>query len=807
MKKTGRMEQAIQETMVESPDASAGERIARPKQAVNEAAPGLCAERAMIWTRYYRDADNRKKHACLKIAEALSSTLLEKTVAIHPDELIVGNYSSYRVGGSPQPELSGIMPIAEVFSIDKRKINPLQVSSKDARKMFATLPFWLRYGMLSKAYASSLPKRLGFYLKQFQGASYLINELGGVSHVAPDYEKLIAVGAEGVAREAGEYQSDCAPGSDAWYFHESVKIICDGLARFGERYAGLAEEMASEEGDPDRKKELIDIAATCRRVPRHGATSFREALQSLVFGQIAVILEGMDNSVCPGRMDQYLYPFYRRDVERGVIDRQGAKELLACFNIKMNELVPAFSKFVTQYYGGLTNFQTVIVGGVDRDGNDASNELSFIFLELMDELRMRQPNYQARIHSNAPKKYLDKIYDVLSRGSVSPAIYNDDVIVDTLVGHGYRVEDARDYAAIGCVEPAAQGKSFSSTDAAICNVPILVELALNQGRRFGGLFRRGAGTRPVGEMKSMEDVKEAFETQLEHQLGNLVDDLKEAERLNRVYHPTPLTSALLQGCLESGKCSTWGGARYNYSGVQCVAPADTGDALYAIDRLVFNDKRVSLEELVDMLKSNIPDERMHAIMVNLGKFGNDDPEVDAWTLYVIDKFEKTLASMGKSTRGGDYVTGLYSVTAHRPFGRRAGALPHGRRKGESFAAGIAPVNGMDRKGPTAMLNSMNRIDFTRAANGVNFNVKFDASMFRRKSGRAAIQALMQAYFKRGGMQAQVNVLDPAVLKDARQHPESHPTLLVRVSGYSAYFNDLAPEIKDEIIERTCNQIT
>jgi formate C-acetyltransferase len=798
------MEQAIHEPKVESRDVSASERIARLKQTVNEAAPGLCAERALIWTQYFREKGNRKKHAYLQMAEALRSVLLEKTVTIYPDELIVGNYSSYRVGGSPHPELSGIMPILEVFSISKRKVNPLQVSRKDARKLFAMLPFWVRHGMFSKAYAPSISKRVNLFYKQLKGASYLINELGGISHIAPDYEKLMTVGAEGIAGEAGKYQAECEPDSDEWYFHEAVKTIAEGLALFGERYADLAERMANEESDPERKQELLDIAATCRRVPRKGANSFREALQSLVFGQISVILESLDNSVCPGRMDQYLFPFYQQDVERGIIDREGAKQLLACFTIKTCELVPAFSGFVNQYYGGLTNFQSVIVGGVDREGNDATNELSYIFLELMDELRTRQPNYQARIHSNASEEYLEKIYDVLSRGSASPAVYNDDVIVETMVGHGYRPEDAREYAAIGCVEPSAQGRSFSSTDASVCNVPILVEQALNRGRPFNGLVRLGAKTRPVGTMRSMDDVKEAFEEQLSHTLKCLVTDLKEAERINSKYHPTPLTSALLKGCQESGKCSTRGGAQYNYSGVQCVGPADTGDALYAIDQLVFKDKRLTLEELVRLLESNIPDERMLAIMKNLPKFGNDDPEVDAWTLYVIDRFEKTLAALGKNTRGGDYVTGLYSTTAHRSFGKRTGALPHGRRKGESFASGIAPVNGMDRKGPTSMLNSINRVDFHRMANGINFNIKFDATMFQKKSGRAAIQALMQTYFKRGGMQAQINTLDPAVLEEARQHPDRHPTLLVRVSGYSAYFNDLSPDMKDEIIERTYN---
>lgn len=778
------------------------ERISGLKSEVQSATAGICAERALIWTEYFKDGNNRDKHIYIQLAEALREVLLKKTVSIYPGELIVGNYSSKRVGGSVHPELSGIMPIMEIFSISKRATNPLEVSGADAIKLFSILPFWFRHGLLAKVYKSSRLKQAAFFLSQFKGYTYLINELGGISHIAPDYEKLMAVGTQGLIKEADEYQQECDCGSDPWYFYEAIKIMAEGLARFGERYAEQAQIMAAQEDDPDRKQELTRIARVCRSVPRKGASSFREALQSLVFGQIAIILESLDNSVCPGRMDQYLYPFYKKDFDSGVLSREEAKELLACFTIKTNELAPVFSKFVTRFYGGLTNFQSVIVGGLDRDGNDGTNELSYIFLELMDELRMKQPNYQARIHTGAPEDYIDKIYEVLSRGSSSPALYNDDVIVQTMVDHGYEIEDARDYAAIGCVEPAAQGKSFSSTDAAVFNAPMALEMALNQGRRFGSPWRTGKKTRPPDSMRSMDDVKEAFETQLTHHIKNLIADLQEAERLNAQYHPTPMTSMLLQGCMEAGTCSTRGGAAYNFSGIQCVGPADTGDALYAVDRLVFVEKRMSLGELVRLMKKNINDMRWLSIMRHLGKFGNDDPQADAWTRYVVDQFEKIIAGQGKNTRGGDYVAGLYSVTTHKGFGSATGALPHGRLKSEAFASGIAPVNGMDRKGPTALINSMNGLDFKKMANGINFNIKFDAAMLGRRSGMQAVKSLMSVYFKRGGMQAQINVIDPALLEDARQNPERYPNLLVRVSGYSAYFNDLSPAMKDDIIKRT-----
>jgi formate C-acetyltransferase len=468
----------------------------------------------------------------------------------------------------------------------------------------------------------------------------------------------------------------------------------------------------------------------------------------------------------------------------------------------MAEIVPVFSHHLTRFHGGMFNGQVVTVGGTDTRGRDGTNELTYLFLEVMEELRLRQPNFHARVHKGAAEKYLNTIYTMLARGANSPALYNDEVIVETMVRHGYAREDALDYTAVGCVEPVCQGKSFSSTDAALFNVPIVLEMALNQGRRFNSPVRSGAKTKPVDRMEAMTDVTQAFEAQLAFMLGQLIDRLQAIEKANRRFHPTPLTSMLLDGCLASGRCSTAGGAFYNFSGIQCVGPVDTGDALFAIEKAVYKERRYSLKTLVEMLKDNLKDGQARAYLRGLEKFGNDIAEVDRWSLYVVDRFVDTLASFGRNTRGGAYTTGLYSVTAHAWFGEVTGALPHGRRKKEPFASGIAPLNGMDRNGPTALLNSLNRFDFTRIANGINFNIKFLPHTLRDKTGLSALGALMRTYFRRGGMQAQINVLDPQALVAARDNPDLFPHLLVRVSGYSAYFNDLTPEMKEELIRRT-----
>jgi pyruvate-formate lyase len=360
--------------------------------------------------------------------------------------------------------------------------------------------------------------------------------------------------------------------------------------------------------------------------------------------------------------------------------------------------------------------------------------------------------------------------------------------------------------AIGCVEPTAPGKTLGSTDAAILNVPRAVELALNRGRRFGSAVRTGMPTPPVEKMRTMDDVAGAFTAQLEFLAGRMIGELRSIEKAHATHHPTPLTSLFIEGCLDAGTCSTGGGARYNSSGLQAVGVSTAGDSLCAIERSVFQDKKISLAQLRRVLAARSPDPYWFSILRELPTFGNDDERADYWTDFVVRAYVRTLGAAGTNTRGGKYLPGIYSNTAHVHFGKHTGALPCGRMRGEAFPSGMAPQNGMDRRGPTALINSMNRIDYTPIANGVNFNLKFDAHTLRDEAGIAAFGALVAVYFKRGGMQVQLNVLDASVLREAKEHPDRHPYLLVRVSGYSAYFSELSPAVQDELIARTCNAV-
>jgi pyruvate formate-lyase/glycerol dehydratase family glycyl radical enzyme len=626
---------------------------------------------------------------------------------------------------------------------------------------------------------------------------------GGIAHLAPGYEKIIRLGAEGIIAEVEAFEAQTTD-PEKLEFYRGVKISMEALGEFGDRYAAEATRVASDERDPVRRQELEKIAEVCTRVPRHGASSFYEAVQCMTLVHIAIFQETIGETTCPGRIDQFLNPYYEQDLADGVITREEAKELLGAFCVKICETIPVLSETTGAMLGGMTSWEVITIGGQDSEGNDATNELSFILLELADELRMRQPNFHVRIHENTPKAFYDEVIRVNFGPGSAPAMYNDETIIESMMNVGYSLEDARDYVAIGCVEPTAPGKTLGSTDAGMYNMALALEMALNEGCQFGSDRQIGVKTPPVSSMKSMDDVLDAYKVQVKHQLGKLHADLQKCEQFHAKHHPTPLTSATLEGCLEQGVCSTQGGAKYNFSGIQGTGMAVVADSLGAIESAVFEDKWLTLEELVAHLKDNLSDEVVRTRLKGIDKFGNDIPKADAWMKWVGDHYSDSIHALGKNTRGGQYLAGVYSNTSHTHFGSLTSATPNGRRAGETFASGFAPENGADKRGTTALLNSMNRIDYKKFANGINFNIKLDASSYDCDDGKSALGSMYKVYFKRHGMQVQANMLDPKILIEARDNPELHPNLLIRVSGYSAYFNDLSPEMQDEVISRSSN---
>jgi len=720
--------------------------------------------------------------------------LRNKSVRIYPDELIAGNMGSYRISALMQPELSGVFMGTELPWIDKRKTTPLLMPWKDRLKLlFDILPYWLFRNMPFRAFYPHMGKFLKYAGEQLKATFYLINEAGGIGHFLPNYEKMLKLGVRGYLDPMSGKEGD---------LYKAAGIVCDGLLDYATRVAGEADKLAKEENDAERRAELLEISRICRRVPFNPAGTLHEALQSLWLTHMAVCLEGINSAVSFGRLDQYLYPYYRRDLENGRITPEKARELLLCFSAKAAEHVFLLSEAVSQYHGGYLVVQAGIIGGMDIKGEDATNDLTYIMLDVMEESGLRDPNYQARVHKGSPGRYIDRVVEVAKKGNGVPALFNDEASISSLIANGYPKEEARDYAVVGCVELALPGRSFLSTDAALVNLPVCLEMALNRGRRFGDSRRQGAATVDPAGFRSIDDVIEAFTAQVNYLAGQLVQDIQVVEKGNRDYHPTPFSSMLVDGCLESGRDVTAGGALYNSSGVQGVGVADVADSLAALDNLVFRRQKYSMDQVLKALKSDFRSyPELRAELISVAKYGNDSELPDGYAKKTVEIFYHALGKY-KNTRGGNYVPGFYSVTCHVAFGGLVGALPSGRKAAEPFAASIGASNGKDRLGPTALLNSAASIDPCLSPNGYALNLRFDPATIDGERGTTILSALVKGFFEKGGMEVQFNVLDHEMLEDAYRYPGKYPGLVVRVAGYCAYFDDLPQGAKQEIMQRT-----
>ena len=770
-------------------------RFGRIKKELLSTRVYLCPERAYLVTDFFKRHSNLKKPVLVRKAEALKYILENKSVHIYSDELIVGNMGSHRISALIQPELAGVFMGTELLYIDSRKTTPLQCFWKDRLNLlFNIFPYWLIRNMPVKAFMPDMGRLLHYVTDQLNARYYLINEAGGIGHFLPNYEKMLNLGVTG-------YLNLFSDKTGAIY--DAARIACNGIVRHGERLADEAERMARDEKDPLRYHELKEISRICRKVPLEPAETFREALQSLWLTHMAVCLESLNSAISFGRIDQYLYPFYERDMKYGLITPEEARELLLCFTAKCAEHVFLMSEKLSQYHGGYLVVQAAVVGGMNSYGNDAVNDLSYLFLDVMEQAGLRDPNYQVRVHQGSPEAFLRRACEVVKKGNGVPALFGDEASVKSLVAHGYPLEEARNYGVVGCVELALPGKSFFSTDAGLFNLPMCMELALNRGRRMKGGPCVGADTPDPKQFKDIGRVIEAFRTQVNFMVNRMIGDLQIVEKGNARYHPTPFSSMLVDGCLESGKDVSEGGAQYNSSGIQGVGVADVADSLAALETLVFVQHRYSMAEVLRALKDNFArDAVMWTELKRAPKYGNDDPLSDGYANMVAGIFHEELGRH-RNTRGGPYVPGYYTVTCHVAFGEQTGALPSGRRAGAPFAPGLGPCNGCDRLGPTAIMNSAASVDARLSPNGYALNLRFDPSTVSGNRGTETLMALTRGFFESGGMEVQFNVLDPGMLEDARRHPGKYPGLVVRVSGYCAYFDDLPDAAKEEIIARTC----
>jgi formate C-acetyltransferase len=796
------------------------DRIAAIRAELLATGYSICLDRPRLMGEFRRSVDGRQArgdHPLVRRAKALSYLFSHRQPHIYEGELIIGNMTSKRIAANYYFEGGSVNILEDIWRFE-RKATRIEMPLAERASLVTVGLSNLFRSIGGKALL--WPWRLKHFLDFFMAKRYFITEEAGIGHQVADYRTVVHKGLKYADEEAalrletGELTDGTPLNGDQRAFFQSVRITIDGIRRMAANLADEAERLSGEPGvTPGRRAELLEAAESCRCVPYEPARTFKEALQSIWLVHVAFNLEDFEQGMSFGRLDQILYPLYLADLEAGHLNRELAAETLASFGLKTCETMPLYSERIDQFFSGNGVAQAITVGGTDAEGNDVTNELSAVILDAYAQILTREPALHVRIHPDSPPWLMEKAAEVIQRGTSRPSLFGDTAVVAALETAGFSTEHARDYAVIGCVEMASQGRTYNSSDAALFNLPLCLELALNEGRRFPipGLWERptrmGAKTKPVSEMGSFEDVVEAFRAQVDDGAGVMAKVIGWLEEVYRIHRPTPINSMLTQGCLESGKDVTWGGGMYDFTSIQAAGLATAGNSLYSIKRLVFDEKRMTLEELVRILKD---DWRGHEslqseVSQKFPKYGNGDAEADAMTQAAADAFADAVTAR-RNSRGGKYIPGFYSMTCHIGFGRITGATPDGRRRRERLSNGLAPVDGTELSGPTAVLRSAASLDSSKWGNCCALNMKFDKPVVQGEKGRDVLTGLFNTYFELGGMQVQANVLDADQLRAARDDPTLYPDLVVRVAGYCVYFNDLQPAVKDEIIERTAHRL-
>jgi len=770
--------------------------------------PMICVERAKYWTEAMKETEGEPM--IIRNAKALERVLMNISVNIYPEELIVGTMVSDPPGAIVYPEGIGLRPVAlsELETIESRPTNPFRIS-EDAVKVLKeeVFPYWWDKRTIDAYAKEIMPKKV--YDLQYRGAYFILTEIAGISHVAVNYPKLLSLGFEKyqeLAKEKiAEYEdlkSARPEDIDKAMFYKAAEMVSRAIISFAKRYSEKAKELADVEKDPRRREELIEIAEICGRVPAKPPRSFHEALQFIWLTQVALHQENYEQGISMGRIDQYLLPYYLEDLKSNRINESRALELVECFLIKHNELVPLFDSVVNAYFAGLPTNPSITLGGLKPSGEDATNELTYLFLEAAKNVAMRDPNIHVRLHRNSPEKLVKRLAEVMLSGTNNVAIFNDEVIIKAWLRKGLQVEEARNYSTIGCVELAPFGNSFTSSDAALFNLAKCLELALNNGVDMVLSERIGVETGDPKEFKSVEDVVEAFRAQLSHLVKAMVIGSNAYERANQVVKPTPLLSLCIEGPFEAGRDITLGSAKYNFTGVQAVGLADVADSLAAIEWAVFRERVVTMDELVEALKANFEGrEELRQMLLNKApKYGNDDDLADRYARLVAQMYSEEVEKY-ENVRGGSFIAGMYSMTTHIGFGWLTAALPSGRRASEPLSNGASPQSYSMTRGLTAAIRSVSKVDFTGYPNGAALTLTIDPKLFAGPDGLATFASLLRSIIELGAMHVHFNVVDVDVLLEAQKNPEKYRHLVVRVAGYSAYFVDLPKEVQDEIIRR------
>lgn len=811
--------------------------LRRLRYAAVNAQAEVCIERARYITEYLRDKSFDGNPIETRYAGAVAHFLSNKTPLFFDDNLLAGTTTSKPFGAPVYPELTGMTIWPELDTISTRAKNPLRLSEEDAATLnFDIFPYWMDRSVLE--YARKMmkdPAWLRRNMPEYTRAEgkpdcmqlferivfFIASKAGCISHTVPSYRKVLEIGLNGIIEEAIVMTIRIKSGGVLTdedrrkvEFYTAVQTALEGTRKYAENLSKRAAELAADEKDLMRKDNLLKMAEVCARVPAEPARNFREAVNCIWLVQTAVHAENINMAISPGRLDQVLYPYYMKDMDEASISVRDVMELVGCLWLKLNDNTNLVPETAEELYGGAGTVPAVTVGGVDENGEDAVNDLTYIMLRVTELLKTRDPSLNARYHYlENTKEYRDRVSEVIVNTKCVPAFHNDVADIETLKNQGMTEEHARDYAIIGCVELASAGRSYDASSSIMLNLVSVLELALYNGKR--PVTGDEVVTKAFGDPAhccTFEGFWDLFTKQLCCMIDEAVTLNNLLGKAYREVLPSPLLSAFFEGPMDSGLDLISGGALYNSSGATHIGFADTVDSLSAIESAVYADRVCAFDELIEALKSDFKGhEKLHAYLVNRApKYGNEPPDPSASPLHQpasvrnsgrLVKLLYNIYQGHMNYRGGRYKPAYWSMTNHAGQGKMSGALPNGRLSGRTFASGITPVS-QAAGNLSICLKAVGGLNHIHIPGGEAFNLKYPLVNAGDAGDLDRFGSAVEAYFRCGGLHIQFNIMSYEMLLDAKAHPEKYQELLVRVSGYSAYFRDLNDVMKDEIITRT-----
>ncbi len=783
-------------------------RVAKLRAAQIQQKPQVCIERAYFVTHYLKDLADQTEPMEIRYARAVHFFLSRKRPIFFDDNLLAGTTTSKPFGAPVYPELTGLTIWPELDTIGTREKNPLQLSAAEADELnFNIFPYWMDKNILEYTRARH-PHLQGLGLME-KFVFFIATKAGTISHTIPEYRVALSKGldfliADAAARARDLAMQNSSSPEDARKidFWRAMQIALRGIIAYAANLAAAAEKLASKTRDEKQKRNYLAMASICKKVPAGPAETFREAVNALWILQIAIHAENINMAMSPGRLDQVLYPYYRRDKDQGLLSDLEAAEILSCLWIKLNDNTNLVPETAEELFGGAGTVPAVTVGGITEEGEDAVNELTYLMLRVTELLKLRDPSLNARYayDTNSPA-YLRRVAEVVASTQSVPAFHNDVADIRTLEHQGIETAHARDYAVIGCVEMGIPGKTYDASSAIMFNLVSALELALYNGRRpVTGDDLMTLETGDPATFANFNDFWEAFKAQVRWLLDKAIELNEAFGRVHQEIFPTPLLSAFFDGPLEKGQDLIFGGARYNASGATHIGFADTVDSLNAIEKGVFIDRICTFKDLLAALKADFAGfAKLHAWLVNKApKYGTDDP-IAVKNSQTLVRFLYDFYQSHINYRGGRYKPAYWTMTNHAGQGKLTGALPNGRKANKVFASGITPVS-QAAQDLSSCLRAVGKLDGLCIPMGEALNLKYPSITGTEDINKFA--QTVEAYFRGGGLHVQFNIMSYEMLLDAKKHPEDYPELLVRVSGYSAYFKDLNDAMKDEIITRT-----